>query len=130
MAETWMPATAGEPEHGLTPLEVAGGRFLTNDPSIATGAKVRLRILARDVAIARKRPQDISVLNVLECRIDRIEALENGEVDVNMALKDSAVEAPDHITARITAWSAERLALKVGDTVFALIKAVAITRGH
>lgn len=122
--------TAGAPEHGLIPLDVAGGRFLANDPALATGANVRLRILARDVAIARKKPEDISVLNVLECRIAGMETLENGEVDIDLVLKVSAAETPDHITARITAWSAERLGLKDGDTVFALIKAVAITRGH
>ena len=122
--------TAMEPEHGLIPLEVAGGRFLTNDPALATGANVRLRILARDVAIARGRPEDISVLNVLECSIAGMETLENGEVDIDLVLKVTASENPDHITARITAWSQERLELKDGDTVFALIKAVAITRGH
>lgn len=123
-------AKAGEPEHGLVPLQVAGGRFLTNDPTLATGAKVRLRILARDVAIARQKPQDISILNVLECRIAGMSELENGEVDVDLELRESTAEAPDHLTARITAWSRERLSLKAGDIVFAMIKAVAITRGH
>lgn len=124
-------ATAGKSEHGLTPLEVAGGRFLTNDPALAAGAKVRLRILARDVAVARQKPKDISILNVLECRIAGIEALENGEVDIDLELRETATgETPDHITARITAWSVERLGLKDGETVFALIKAVAITGGH
>lgn len=125
-----LTAKAGEPEHGLVPLQVAGGRFLTNDPALTRGATVRLRILARDVAIARRRPEDISVLNVLECSIAGLEDLGNGEVDVDLALRETTTGTPDHLTARITAWSAERLALREGDIVFAMIKAVAITRGH
>lgn len=125
-----LTATAGEPEHGLTPLEVPGGRFLVNDPLLGSGEKVRLRILARDVAIARQKPDDISVLNVLECRIGGMEDLGNGEVDVDLELKGLEEGPGDHITARITAWSVERLGLATGDIVFALIKAVAITRGH
>lgn len=123
-------ATAGVPEHGLTPLAVAGGRFLVNQPLLASGERLRLRILARDVAIARHRPEDISVLNVLECRIAHMDDLGNGETDVDLVLTELDSPAPDRITARITAWSVERLGLKNDDRVFALIKAVAITGGH
>jgi molybdate transport system ATP-binding protein len=125
-----LTGSAGEPEHGLVPLQVAGGRFLANDATIATGATVRLRILARDVAIARRRPEDISILNVLECRIAGMTTLENGEVDVDLLLQETASQNPDHLTARITRWSVERLGLQAGDIVFAMIKAVAIARGH
>lgn len=113
-------ADAGD---GLTALGVNGGRlYVPHLPGARTGARVRLRIRARDVALARERPQGLSILNVLPARIT---ALENGPA----AQIDVALDIGAPLWARITRRSARELALTPGTDVYVLIKSVAIDRG-
>lgn len=82
------------------------------------GQPVHLRLLARDVALARQRVTGISILNQLPGVIRQRLAGSGPFVDFQID-----VGAP--IWARITRHSAEELKLRVGDPVVALIKSVA-----
>src|SRR3546814_20323253 len=76
---------------------------------------------ARDVAIARTRPADISILNVFPGVIAEIGAGDGPHVDLKLD-----VGVP--LWARVTLRSARNLELAAGRQVFALVTAVAIDR--
>ncbi len=87
--------------------------------SLEAGQTVRLRIRARDVAVATQRPQGISVRNILEGRISEIrEAEASAFADLRIEIGDS------HLRARITRASVSDLGLESGQTVFALVRSV------
>ena len=86
----------------------------------ALGLPLRIRIHARDVALATERPRGLSIRNVLEARILRIDADEPINVDVLLEVDGQ------HLRSRITRDALEELALVPGQPVFALIKSVAL----
>jgi molybdate transport system ATP-binding protein len=85
-----------------------------------TGAPLRIRIHARDVALALERPQRLSIRNVLPARVLR--------VDVDDAVHAEVLLEVDgqRLRSRITCDALEDLALEPGRAVFALIKSVAL----
>lgn len=86
-------------------------------------ARVRVRILARDVSLATTRPQDLSVQNLLPARIEHLEGPpQPGPVHVHLRVGAQALQA------RITQRAAHDLGLAPGRHVWALVKAVALTR--
>jgi molybdate transport system ATP-binding protein len=82
------------------------------------GARVRLFIAADDVAVARERPQSISMRNVLPAQIEQIEPAGSG-VLLHLAV------AGERLLARITHSALRELGLDPGTECFALFKAVA-----
>ncbi|MGV8996112.1 MAG: molybdenum ABC transporter ATP-binding protein [Parvibaculaceae bacterium] len=85
------------------------------------GSIVRLRIHARDVAIATERPNGISIQNILEARITDIEPTASGQIDVTMSLTGAHM-----LKSRITRRACDTLDLKPNRQVWALIKSVAL----
>src|SRR6266478_2913538 len=80
---------------------------------------VRIRIDAQDVMLALVRPDGVSANNILPVLITAIKE-EGANADVQLALNDA------RLVARITRRSLERLALKEGARVFAVIKSVTV----
>ncbi|HVJ42975.1 MAG TPA: molybdenum ABC transporter ATP-binding protein [Dongiaceae bacterium] len=85
---------------------------------LAVGDPVHLRLLARDVALARQFVDGISILNQLPGVVRQILPGTGHFVDFQLDIGPL-------IWARITRKSADQLKLQVGDPVFALIKSVA-----
>src|SRR3546814_4602142 len=56
--------SAQEPESGLTLLSFPGGTLHVARLDLPLDTEVRVRLRARDVAIALTRPTDISILNI------------------------------------------------------------------
>jgi molybdate transport system ATP-binding protein len=81
-----------------------------------------VRIRARDVSIALDRPQRISIQNVLEGMIVDITAGTSGIVDVVVAIGATTLRS------RVTRRAVEQLGLKKGLEVYALVKAVSLSR--
>jgi molybdate transport system ATP-binding protein len=88
----------------------------------APGQRARLRIRARDVALATRRPEAISIQNVLRGRVAELGWREGPFVEVNVE-----VGGP-RLTARLTRRSAETLQLSPGREVYVLIKTIALDR--
>ncbi len=112
--------------HGLLHLKVPGGTLRLPGRPLANGTRVRLKIRARDVALALAVPRDTSVLNILSGRVREVAADQSSQVNVLIEPLD-APEAPP-LRARVTSLSAEQLGLRPGLAVHALIKAVALDR--
>jgi molybdate transport system ATP-binding protein len=102
----------------LTRLAFDGGELTVPQLDAAVGERVRARIRARDVSIALRRPEEISILNILPGRIASIDNGAGSVADVSVGVGSTT------IYARITRHSLSQLDLHVGQSVFALVKAV------
>ena len=126
--------------YALSRIAFTGGELWLGQADAAPGQRVRARVLARDVSVARVRPQETSVLNVLAVRLDSM-LVEGGTVLLRLAVGDlpGAVwlpgnaaspgdqpSTPTWLLARITRKSCDALALRPGDALFAQIKGVAL----
>ena len=90
---------------------------------LAPGTPVRMRIRARDVAVATERPVGLSIRNVLAGEvIELVREPNTGAVETMIQLRE------DRIRARLTLAAVEELGLEVGSSVFALIKSVSLER--
>ncbi|HEX3483890.1 MAG TPA: molybdenum ABC transporter ATP-binding protein [Micropepsaceae bacterium] len=105
--------------HDLTELAFDGEILVVPAIGRKPGDKVRIRIDADDVMLALARPEGVSANNVLAATIAAIRD-DGANADVQLRLKEG------QLVARITRRSVERLALKPGMNVFALIKSVTV----
>lgn len=107
-----------DPQYHLTTLDVGGQHIvMPMSTRLAAGDFARVRVRARDVALATTPPKDLSIRNVLSgTLIDLVR-----EEDSPFA--EALVEVADqHVRARITRASADDLGLRVGQGVYALVK--------
>jgi molybdate transport system ATP-binding protein len=109
-------------EFELSELAFPGGTLRVPGLDLALGAELRIRIRARDVALALEPPKDISILNVFPGEVRDIGTEPGAQVDILLDLGGTS------LWARITARSRQELGLQVGSRVYALVKAVAIDR--
>jgi len=117
---------------GLSRLDFAGGTMIVPAVELPPGQTLRIRVRARDVALALDAPSGISILNVFAGRVLEIEEAGTAQMDVLLDIAvpqtDDASDTPCRLWARITKRSARELALAPGTPVHAMIKAVAIDR--
>jgi molybdate transport system ATP-binding protein len=106
----------------LTELSSRGGAWRLPRLDAAVGKRLRLRVRARDVMLARHAPEDLSALNVLAGVVSEVGQSEGPIVEVRLDCNGDA------LLARLTRYSAERLGIAPGARVFALIKSVALDR--
>ena len=113
-------AIAGHDEaHGLTELAFAGEILVVPYIPRASGEKVRIRIDPEDVMLALIRPDGVSANNILPASVAVIHQ-DQANADVQLNLKEA------RLVARITRRSLERLSLREGTAVFAVIKSVTV----
>lgn len=106
----------------LAEIDLGGASFQLGDAGLKLDMHVRLRVRARDVSIARKAPEAISVRNLLPVTVTGIEAGEGPNAHVSLDFDGR------RLGARLTRRSVDDLALRVGDEVVALVKAVSVDR--
>ena len=112
---------------GLSELAFPGGRLRVSHVALPLGTTLRVRVRARDVALATTRPTGISIRNVFPARIVEMTRIHGPLVDVRLDI--GTPERPVALWSRITQRAAQELGLEVGRAVFALLKAVALDRG-
>jgi molybdate transport system ATP-binding protein len=108
--------------YGLAALDFDRGRLLVPAAGLALGARVRVRIRARDVALALGRPAAISVLNAIDGVVAELRREPGPFAEIRVAAGRAG------LLARITRKSLDELRLAPGTKVVALIKAVAVDR--
>ncbi len=106
----------------LTRVDFGDGSLWVGRVNRPNGASVRLRVLARDVSLAREPPGRSSILNVLSARV--VDLRDDGPDRVNIRLSLGLLETP--MLARVTRRSRDALGLTSGIAVYALVKSVAL----
>ena len=114
--------TAYDERYELTTLSFSGGELSVANLDALVGERVRVRIRARDVALALHPPAGVSMLNVLRGRLIEISREEGPVADVRVQVGDAC------LVARLTRRSIHHLGLEAGQEVYALIKAIALDR--
>lgn len=113
--------TVANRDDGMITVDAAGTKICLPDGGESIGADLTLRVMASDIAIAKRPVDDISVINQLPALILKIETTEHSAT-VHLALEPSGAV----IKSNVAAPTIERLKLKESDTVWALIKAVSV----
>lgn len=106
--------------HQIATIALKSAQLHVPGTMLAPGKVVRVRIPSRDVMLALRKPEALSALNVLEGTVRSLTPADDATIDV---LVDCGGDA---ILARITSFSGERLGLRIGTPVFAIIKTVAL----
>lgn len=108
----------------LTRLSVGVQTLLMPGVAVTAGQVLRLRIRARDVALALRRPEGLSIRNILAGHITEIVS------EPKTAFAEVLVDIGDgqRLRSRITRAAAAELDLTPGKPVFALIKSIAFDR--
>lgn len=109
-------------QYGLTELRSRAGLWKLPHLDAEVGARLRLRVHARDVMLARSAPDDLSALNIFAATVADIGADGGPMLEVRLDC------GGDVLIARLTRYSAERLGLVPGVPVYALVKSVALDR--
>lgn len=110
-----------DPQDHMAYLHFGGGTLWARDPGIAVGQTVRVRILARDVSLARAVHDDTTILNRLSGTIISIEP------DAHPSQAIVRVQcAQEMILARVTQRSLQHLQLQPGDPIWCQVKSVAL----
>jgi molybdate transport system ATP-binding protein len=117
-----MVVQAHEPSAGLTVLQ--GRNAVLRVPLITCprGEPIRVRVRARDVALALSPPVNTSVQNILGGIIKGVDTIDASLVDVRL-------DVGFPLLARVTIKARHDLNLRVGQEIFALVKSVAISSG-
>lgn len=105
----------------LLRVDLPGAALWVPDNGLVSGHKVRVRVLARDVSLARHRPEQSSILNVLPGQVQAIDD------DTHPALLNVRLRVGDATwLARVTRRSAAALALEPGLDLWLQVKSVAL----
>jgi molybdate transport system ATP-binding protein len=115
--------TKTDPARGMADLQVGHGTLYVSLRDVAVGSRVRVQLLARDIILATESPRGLSVQNTLQGVVAEVSDDEHEAVLVKVDIGGAIV------LARITQNALEALRLRVGTSVWVLVKAVS-TRGH
>ncbi|HTW36501.1 MAG TPA: molybdenum ABC transporter ATP-binding protein [Rhizomicrobium sp.] len=107
-------------DDGLTELAFEGGTLFVPRLDAQRGAKLRVRLRAEDVMLARVIPGAISANNVLPTTVAGVRVADESHADVQLAC------GATKIVARITRASFARLEIKPGMAMFAIVKSVIV----
>jgi molybdate transport system ATP-binding protein len=107
--------------HGLAEIAFDGGTLLVSAGTVAAGARVRVRIPAREVVLATATPQGLSLHNVLSGTVSAVHA-DPGFDHVIVQIAIGGV----HLLAEVTRDAVARLGIVVGMRLHALVKSVSI----
>jgi molybdate transport system ATP-binding protein len=113
---------AHDTEYELTTLRFAGGELVVPSVEGLVGERVRVRIRARDVSLALVRPEQLSIVNVLDASVVALSDEEGPIVDVQFKVGEAS------LLVRITRRSRDQMRLAAGQRVYALVKAVSFDR--
>ena len=108
-----------DPITGLAIMSFAGGQLILPELSQPAGREVRIRIAAQDIILATEMPKGLSALNIFHGVITDMHQGQGPGVMVQFRVGQTL------FLARITQYSAGKMGLALGKTVFAIVKASA-----
>ena len=102
-------------------VDFPGGSLWARDMGLPLGKRVRVRVLARDVSLARERPEQISIQNILPCRVDAVADDDHPGLALVRINVGSSV-----LLARLTKRAAAQLGVAAGEELWVQVKSVAM----
>jgi molybdate transport system ATP-binding protein len=111
------PCTA----HHLTEVDVGDLLICMPGMEVLADQKVRLRLYAKDISLSLSKAEASSILNIFESAIESIEDTVHPSQKLVRLIAGQA-----NLVARVSSLSCEKLDLKIGDSVFAQIKAASL----
>jgi molybdate transport system ATP-binding protein len=109
-----------DPDSGLLRVQVGHGELKVHFGKAATGAKLRVQLLARDLIVATRAPQQLSVRNSLT---GVVTAITDDHEDSDLIAIDIGGTI---IMARVTKAATRELGLVAGLSVWALVKTASL----
>jgi molybdate transport system ATP-binding protein len=109
-----------DPDSGLLRVQVGHGELKVHFGKAATGAKLRVQLLARDLIVATRAPQQLSVRNSLT---GVVTAITDDHEDSDLIAIDIGGTI---IMARVTKAATRELGLVAGLPVWALVKTASL----
>jgi len=106
---------------GLAELAFEGGTLLAPSRALIEGTRVRLRIPAREVILAREQPRGLSLHNVLSGQVSAI----HGDAGADHVIVQIAV-GEVRLLAEVTRDAVAQLEIATGMSLHALIKSVSL----
>ncbi|MGB5628294.1 MAG: molybdenum ABC transporter ATP-binding protein [Woeseiaceae bacterium] len=113
-------ATPVDHEDGLTKFDFGDGDIWAPGEFETGRSPMRLRISARDVSVARERPTQTTILNVLRAVVEEIHTVDKAVALLRLGVGNQVV------LAQVTNRSVRRLDLRPGERVFAQVKSVTV----
>ena len=114
---------AHDAARGLTRLAFPGGELQVPLRAEAVGTRLRLRLRARDVAVATEMPRGFSSHNILPGTVSAVAPFGPHEAFVTLEV------GPTPLLARLTRDAVATLGLLPGKPVFAVVKSTAFDHG-
>ncbi len=114
--------TAVDAAWHLAEVGFGGGRLLVPNLALPVGATVRVRIRARDIALALRPPEDVSILNVLPGRVVALGNADGGLIEVQVQAGTVL------LVARITRKALDGLGIVPGQALYLMIKSITFDR--
>ncbi len=105
----------------LARVDFPGGSLWLRDQGLPVGARARVRVLARDVSLAREQPGASSIQNVLQ---GVVEAIADDEYPGLVLARIRLAETP--LMARLTRRAVATLNISVGQPVWLQVKSAAL----
>ena len=110
---------------GLATLSFDGGRLVAPNAGVAPGVRVRVRIPAREVILADRRPEGLSLHNAMQGLVTAVA----GEPDSPFVTVQVTVgQTP--LLAEVTRDAVARLGVATGREIYALVKSVSLEIGR
>ena len=108
-------------QDGLAQVTIGGHVFIL--PGAPGADTSRVRVYARDVALARRAPTDLSIRNALPVELLGLSPSRAGHVLLRLRLPDG-----QGLWSEVTEPAVQALGLAPGDTLFALVKTASLQR--
>ncbi len=109
-------------DDGLAAITVGNQQVEVMGEGLAPGARVSLRVWARDVVLARSVIDNISARNALAGEIAQINTLPGGQVEVRIAVEGQ------YLLAIVMARTVAEMGLAAGQKVTAIFKSASVER--
>lgn len=111
------------PEFAMSAMEIADSKlWLPTSGNLSVGDRVRIRVRARDVSLALRPVEGLSIRNQIPATVAGVETDGSPFAEVRLDCGGQALRA------RISRFAVDDLALEPGQQVMALIKSVAFDR--
>lgn len=107
--------------YNITSLNFDGGILHVAGLQLERDTAIRVRIRARDVALSLEEPRNTSFQNIFSAVIEEFGEGDGPQIDVRLRLGENTA-----LWSRITQKSRDDLSLNTGQSVFAMVKSVAI----